>query len=135
MLRDNLGDFELLILRKNSGEVDLPKGRIDPGENPIDAAFRETREEVGITNLVFYWGKKGCFVAGTTLLMLGLTKDVPSITPNPTTNEIEHVSYAWIPIGYAYEALEGCYMQPAIPWLKNILGRDYLASNSFTHTF
>jgi 8-oxo-dGTP pyrophosphatase MutT (NUDIX family) len=31
----------------------LPKGLIDPGEKPLDAALREVREETGITALPF----------------------------------------------------------------------------------
>jgi len=36
-------------LRAHSGQWALPGGRIDPGETPLEAAIRETREEVGIT--------------------------------------------------------------------------------------
>ena len=39
-----------LLLRHVTGQNhwDLPKGGIDPGETPIEAALRETREEAGL---------------------------------------------------------------------------------------
>jgi len=35
-------------LRSHRGQVSLPGGRVEPGEEPLDAAMREAREEVGI---------------------------------------------------------------------------------------
>lgn len=35
-------------LRSHTGEVSLPGGRLDPGEEPVSAALREAHEEVGI---------------------------------------------------------------------------------------
>lgn len=35
-------------LRKHTGQVALPGGRVDPGEKPWQAALREAHEEVGL---------------------------------------------------------------------------------------
>lgn len=40
---------ELLLCHVTGrGHWDLPKGRLDPGETPLQAALRETREETGL---------------------------------------------------------------------------------------
>jgi 8-oxo-dGTP pyrophosphatase MutT (NUDIX family) len=42
-------DGELLLCHVTGrGHWDLPKGRLDPGETPLQAALRETREETGL---------------------------------------------------------------------------------------
>lgn len=46
---------EALLIRKlrglGAGKINAPGGRLEPGESPVDAAIRETREEVGVTPL------------------------------------------------------------------------------------
>ncbi len=37
---------------------DLPKGLVEAGEQPFDAACREVEEETGITGLDFAWGER-----------------------------------------------------------------------------
>ncbi len=35
---------------------DFPKGVVEAGEDPLEAACREVEEETGLTDLVFSWG-------------------------------------------------------------------------------
>jgi len=42
----------LLLERPSRGEIRLPKGHIEEGETPIEAALREVREESGCIDLV-----------------------------------------------------------------------------------
>jgi 8-oxo-dGTP pyrophosphatase MutT (NUDIX family) len=48
VVRDN---HMLLLDRPARGEVRLPKGHVEPGESPREAALRETREEAGYADL------------------------------------------------------------------------------------
>ena len=48
-------DGQILLIRKKrglgAGKINGPGGRIEPGESPLEAAVRETREELGIEAL------------------------------------------------------------------------------------
>jgi 8-oxo-dGTP diphosphatase len=48
-------DGHILLIRKKrgfgAGKINGPGGRIEPGETPLEAAVRETREELGIVAL------------------------------------------------------------------------------------
>lgn len=51
------GDDWLFLLLRAYRNWDFPKGLIESGEDPLDAAIRETREETSIEDLEFRWGK------------------------------------------------------------------------------
>src|SRR5271165_2361086 len=46
---------QLLLLRAYQN-WDFPKGLVEAGEQPLDAALREVREETTLDNLAFEWG-------------------------------------------------------------------------------
>lgn len=54
--RRTAAGWRLLVLRAYKN-WDFPKGRIEEGEEPIDAAKRETEEEAGLTDLEFPFGE------------------------------------------------------------------------------
>jgi ADP-ribose pyrophosphatase YjhB (NUDIX family) len=43
----------VLVVNQQGTSWSLPKGHIDPGEDPIEAAIREITEESGVTDLHF----------------------------------------------------------------------------------
>jgi 8-oxo-dGTP pyrophosphatase MutT (NUDIX family) len=51
-LKRTPGGWRVLVLRAYKN-WDFPKGKVEPGEEPIDAAKRETTEETGLTELHF----------------------------------------------------------------------------------
>ena len=46
----------LILMLRAYRNWDFPKGAVEPGEEPLAAAIRETAEESGITDLAFDWG-------------------------------------------------------------------------------
>ena len=55
-VRFAMGNWQLLVLRSFKN-WDFPKGMVEPNEDPLDAAKRETEEETGITDLEFVFGE------------------------------------------------------------------------------
>jgi 8-oxo-dGTP pyrophosphatase MutT (NUDIX family) len=62
-------------LRRHAGEISFPGGGVEPGERPLDAALRETEEEVGLargqvevlghlTDFVTHYGRLVCAYGG-----------------------------------------------------------------------
>jgi bis(5'-nucleosidyl)-tetraphosphatase len=47
----------LFLLLRAYRNWDFPKGTVEPGEQPIDAALREVREETTLDGLSFDWGR------------------------------------------------------------------------------
>lgn len=59
VLRRGARGWECLLLRAYR-YWDFPKGRVDPGEDPLAAARREAHEEAGLDRLTHPWGSAYC---------------------------------------------------------------------------
>ena len=112
------GIWKVLILKDTKGRFDITKGLVEDNETFLDAAVREASEEAGIflEKDNFLWGfdalsygKGRAFVAATTL--------EPFITPNPKTNEIEHIEWQWLNFKEAKNIVID-YLKPAIVWAE-----------------
>src|SRR5215813_1623684 len=56
VVRNHNGTWLFLMLRAYRN-WDFPKGLVEPGEEPFDAATREVQEETLIEDLEFKWGE------------------------------------------------------------------------------
>jgi len=54
------GQGSVLVVNQRGSTWSLPKGHVDPGEEPLEAAIREIREESGVSELQFL-GSLGAF--------------------------------------------------------------------------
>jgi len=74
-------------LRRHTGQIALPGGRMDPGETPWDTALRETEEEIGLgRHLVEIAGLSTPYRTGTGYLItpvVGFVTPPFDLTPNP----------------------------------------------------
>jgi 8-oxo-dGTP pyrophosphatase MutT (NUDIX family) len=102
-VRFQKGQWEFLILRTYS-YWDFPKGMVEAGENPWEAALREVFEETGLLLLDTPWGQDffetGSYGKGKVAryyLVRSLEDKEILLSPNPVTGIIEHHDYKWLP--------------------------------------
>lgn len=93
-------DARFLLLRAFR-HWDFPKGLVEPGESPREAAVREVREESSIDQLEFRWGEDyidtGPYNRGKTARYYLAITDQESVQllPSPDTGRPEHCEYRW----------------------------------------
>ena len=118
--RETADGARLLLLRAYKN-WDFPKGRVEPGEDPLAAAIRETREEAGIDDLEFAWGYDyvetepyaGGKVARYYIARTGAERIVLPV--NPALGRPEHHEYRWVDLTEAFD-LTGARLRPVIAW-------------------
>jgi 8-oxo-dGTP pyrophosphatase MutT (NUDIX family) len=120
VVRETDDGARLLLLRAYRN-WDFPKGQVEPGEDSLTAAIRETREEAGIVDLAFVWGEDFIdtapyaggkvaryFVARTRAERL-------TLPINPVLGRAEHHEYRWVDLTEAF-ALTGPRLRPVVAW-------------------
>lgn len=100
---------------------DFPKGLVEPGESPLEAAIRETAEETQIDDLRFEWGtdfiETGPYAHGKVArYYLASTRiDAVHFTLNPRLGRPEHHEHRWADLFEAV-ALASARLQPVLAW-------------------
>jgi bis(5'-nucleosidyl)-tetraphosphatase len=126
VLRRTSEGWRVLLLRVYN-YWDFPKGRVEPGERPIDAARRETREETTLVDLEFAWGdqyrdtepygreKKVAryFVART-------TTEAITLPVNPELGKPEHHEWRWVDWDTASQLLSE-RLWPIVQWAQDVV--------------
>ncbi len=106
---------------------DFPKGIVEPGEGPKEAAIREVREETTIADLEFVWGnvylETGPYSRGKIAryyLARTVTSDV-RIPPSPDTGRPEHNEIRWVSLREA-RRLAAPRVLTVVDWAVEQLG-------------
>lgn len=117
---------KLLILRAYRN-WDFPKGAVEPGETPLEAARREVREETGLTRLDFRWGdayretepyRRGKVAR----YYVAESRDERAYLPiNDALGRPEHHELRWVSPGDAARLLPP-RLQPVLRWALERIG-------------
>jgi 8-oxo-dGTP pyrophosphatase MutT (NUDIX family) len=105
---------------------DFPKGLVEPGEQPLEAAVREVREETTLENLAFDWGREfidtGPYNKGKiSRYYLARSNDTRVHLPiNPELGFPEHQEARWVGFQTALTMVSPRLL-PVIHWASDII--------------
>ena len=95
-------DGPRFLLLRSFRYWDFPKGQVEAGETPLEAARRETREETGIGDLRFEWGEDffdtDPYARGKVARYYLARTEQPEVVLgiNPEIGRPEHHEYRWV---------------------------------------
>lgn len=108
---------------------DFPKGEVEPGEDALQTAVREAKEETGITDLKFNWGtvykETAPYLNGRKIARYYVAETTQSqvkFSINPEIGMPEHHEYRWL----SYEEIKHLAperLSPIIEWANGVIER------------
>ena len=108
---------------------DFPKGIVESGEQPLQAAIREVAEETGIRDLEFRWGEiyretppYGKGKVARYYLAQSATDEV-NLPINPELGHPEHQEFRWLPYEEARRLLVP-RLQEILDWAHAVVTRS-----------
>lgn len=107
---------------------DFPKGLVEPGEEPIDAALREVREETTLDDISFDWGMvymdTGPYNKGKiSRYYIARSKQTEVRLPvNPELGVPEHHEARWVDYHQAL-AMVSPRLLPVVNWAYGVINR------------
>jgi 8-oxo-dGTP pyrophosphatase MutT (NUDIX family) len=110
---------------------DFPKGLVEAGEEPIEAALREVREETTLDNLSFDWGlafmETGPYNKGKiSRYYIARSKETQVLLPvNPDLGRPEHHEARWVDFAKAV-SLASPRLQPVVHWAHAVINHQPL---------
>lgn len=105
---------------------DFPKGQVERGEQPLQAARREVAEETGITELHFHWGhdyiETGPYAHGklARYYLAETTQITIKLGISPELGRAEHHEYCWATLDEAVH-LTSPRVRRVLEWARQYL--------------
>lgn len=121
------GDAWLTLLLRAYHHWDFPKGIRERGEDPMQAAIREVREETSIDDLSFEWGDRffetGPYSRGKIARYFIATTRQEDVVMglSPETGLPEHHEWRWVSFDEAYD-LGSPRVRQIVQWARQIIG-------------
>ncbi|MDP9066385.1 MAG: NUDIX domain-containing protein [Pseudomonadota bacterium] len=106
---------------------DFPKGLLEPGESPIEAAVREVREETTLEDIAFDWGFEfidtGPYNKGkiARYYIARAARTEVSLPVNPQLGFPEHHEARWVTFSAALQMVSP-RLQPVVRWACSRVG-------------
>lgn len=128
-MRDSPDGVRFLLLRAYRN-WDCPKGLVEPGEDPLAAAVRETAEEAGIDDLAFDWGRDYIETAPygrnkvARYYLARTRREGVNLAKNAALGRPEHHEYRWVDLDEALE-LVAPRLERVIAWAAGKVASEY----------
>lgn len=121
------GNAWFTIMLRAYRHWDFPKGLLENGEQPLEAAAREVQEETGISELRFDWGERyydtDPYNRGKVAryYLARTTAEEIEMGISPLTGRPEHHEYRWVDFDAAYD-LASPRVRMVVQWARQIIG-------------
>jgi bis(5'-nucleosidyl)-tetraphosphatase len=126
-----LRDQNLYLLMRAYRYWDFPKGIVEKGEDPLQAAIRELQEESGLAHPNFRWGRsfieteRYSYGKIARYYLAEVTEEKIEILANPISGRREHDEYRWVTYDEASKLLVP-RVKRVLDWAEShVKGRDY----------
>ena len=123
----SVGDQWRFLLLRAFSHWDFPKGMVEPGESPVDAAVREVEEETTLGDLRFDWGPEfletGPYSRGKVAryYVARTERRAVDLPLNPELGRPEHSEYRWVGVDEAVR-LTSPRVRPVVEWAAGLIG-------------
>ena len=127
------GEAVQYLLLRAYKNWDFPKGLVEPGELPLDAAVREVKEETTLVNLAFDWGQDymdtGPYNKGKISRYYLARSNVTQVhlPINPELGFPEHQEARWVGLETALNMVSP-RLKPVVHWASDIIAAPSAAA-------